>query len=242
MALILCSECGKEFSDKAQACPNCACPTIEIIKQINESIKFKSEESNVTSIASNQNSIASLEIEDLIPNEPDKYFQNYLRVFKDFKIQLIKEYSRIHRIGLIDSKKVVDNILSNTKWKKCNICNVDLFELDTFCINCGEVFESKFEFKEDDYDTLKQEYKNIQQLKSEFLYSRISKKEKAINEIKNEKPKEYKDSSIKCPRCGSNNYKVITGISKATSIVLFGPLAVGKVLSKFHCLDCKHNY
>lgn len=26
MALIKCSECGKEFSDRANACPNCACP------------------------------------------------------------------------------------------------------------------------------------------------------------------------------------------------------------------------
>jgi DNA-directed RNA polymerase subunit RPC12/RpoP len=26
MALINCQECGKEFSDKAAACPNCACP------------------------------------------------------------------------------------------------------------------------------------------------------------------------------------------------------------------------
>ena len=33
MALIICSECGKEFSDKAVACPNCGCPTEETIKQ-----------------------------------------------------------------------------------------------------------------------------------------------------------------------------------------------------------------
>ena len=26
MALIICSECGKEYSDRATACPNCACP------------------------------------------------------------------------------------------------------------------------------------------------------------------------------------------------------------------------
>ena len=26
MALIKCSECGKEFSDQAEACPSCACP------------------------------------------------------------------------------------------------------------------------------------------------------------------------------------------------------------------------
>ena len=26
MSLIICSECGKEYSDRANACPNCACP------------------------------------------------------------------------------------------------------------------------------------------------------------------------------------------------------------------------
>lgn len=26
MSLIICSECGKEYSDRASACPNCACP------------------------------------------------------------------------------------------------------------------------------------------------------------------------------------------------------------------------
>ena len=30
MALIRCSECGKEFSSKASACPNCGCPTSEM--------------------------------------------------------------------------------------------------------------------------------------------------------------------------------------------------------------------
>lgn len=30
MALITCSECGKEFSSKASACPNCGCPTSEM--------------------------------------------------------------------------------------------------------------------------------------------------------------------------------------------------------------------
>lgn len=36
MALISCVECGKEFSDKAKACPNCGCPieyTIETIEK-----------------------------------------------------------------------------------------------------------------------------------------------------------------------------------------------------------------
>ena len=34
MALITCTECGKEFSDKAPACPNCGCPTSEVIRCI----------------------------------------------------------------------------------------------------------------------------------------------------------------------------------------------------------------
>lgn len=32
MALITCVECGKEFSDKAEACPHCGCPTSESTK------------------------------------------------------------------------------------------------------------------------------------------------------------------------------------------------------------------
>ena len=31
MSLIKCTECGKEFSDKAKCCPNCSCPTEDII-------------------------------------------------------------------------------------------------------------------------------------------------------------------------------------------------------------------
>lgn len=30
MALIICPECGKEYSDRAKACPNCACPAPHI--------------------------------------------------------------------------------------------------------------------------------------------------------------------------------------------------------------------
>lgn len=33
MALIKCSECGKEFSDRASACPNCGCPTAAMLSQ-----------------------------------------------------------------------------------------------------------------------------------------------------------------------------------------------------------------
>ena len=33
MALIRCTECGKSFSDKADCCPNCGCPTRLVLKE-----------------------------------------------------------------------------------------------------------------------------------------------------------------------------------------------------------------
>ena len=36
MALLTCPECGKEFSDKASACPNCGCPTEYALQVLEE--------------------------------------------------------------------------------------------------------------------------------------------------------------------------------------------------------------
>ncbi len=36
MALIKCVECEKEFSDKAQCCPNCGCPTEYVLSEISK--------------------------------------------------------------------------------------------------------------------------------------------------------------------------------------------------------------
>ena len=38
MALIKCTECGKEFSDRAAACPNCGCPTDIILEDIEKTM------------------------------------------------------------------------------------------------------------------------------------------------------------------------------------------------------------
>lgn len=44
MALIICEECGKEFSDRANACPNCGCPN----ETVNNTIVVKSNALPVT--------------------------------------------------------------------------------------------------------------------------------------------------------------------------------------------------
>lgn len=43
MAIILCTECGKEFSDKAEACPFCGCPTTESLEGDNKYIELMRE-------------------------------------------------------------------------------------------------------------------------------------------------------------------------------------------------------
>lgn len=45
-----------------------------------------------------------------------------------------------------------------------------------------------------------------------------------------------------CPRCQSMNTKVISGASKATSVVLWGPFAANKVVSKYECKSCGHKW
>lgn len=45
-----------------------------------------------------------------------------------------------------------------------------------------------------------------------------------------------------CPKCGSANTKAISGASKATSVLLWGPFAANKVVSKFQCKDCWHKF
>lgn len=42
--LIRCIECGNEISDKSNMCPNCGCPTIESIKEIENNNQKKENE------------------------------------------------------------------------------------------------------------------------------------------------------------------------------------------------------
>ena len=49
MALIICSECGKEFSDKADSCPNCGCPVSFILQTYSQETPDIAAESELIS-------------------------------------------------------------------------------------------------------------------------------------------------------------------------------------------------
>lgn len=61
MALIKCTECGKEISSKAAACPYCGCPVEEIVKE--GTVRIKLPNSNVIGVTGLFSSIDS-DVED----------------------------------------------------------------------------------------------------------------------------------------------------------------------------------
>ena len=57
MALITCSECGKQFSDKAPACPNCGCPISEM--NLSDETEFSEQPVDEDNLSSIWNTIPS---------------------------------------------------------------------------------------------------------------------------------------------------------------------------------------
>ena len=50
------------------------------------------------------------------------------------------------------------------------------------------------------------------------------------------------DTSIRCPKCGSTNTKIISGASKAISVAVWGVFAANKVMSRYVCNNCNHKF
>lgn len=57
MALIKCTECGKEMSDKATACPNCGCPIAEIVAKTEDNIKIEAQRAKLQSNKLNEEKV-----------------------------------------------------------------------------------------------------------------------------------------------------------------------------------------
>ena len=59
MALINCTECGKEVSDRAKTCPNCGCPIIQEVDWHEENLANVSPPAEVTQSETSGQSVAS---------------------------------------------------------------------------------------------------------------------------------------------------------------------------------------
>ncbi|MCD7773985.1 MAG: hypothetical protein LUG85_06460 [Clostridiales bacterium] len=50
------------------------------------------------------------------------------------------------------------------------------------------------------------------------------------------------DTNVYCPKCGSSDTSVISGVSKAASVAMWGVFAMNKVKSSYKCNSCGHKF
>lgn len=107
MALIKCPECGKEFSDKAQACPNCGCPTSEAKNQelkqeeIKEDPEFELQLENDYSVK-------------IVSDTMKLFYQNGFILESDVRGFVINWFSEDQELG----RKQIKAVFSHPGYKK----------------------------------------------------------------------------------------------------------------------------
>lgn len=116
MTLIKCVECGKEYSDKASACPICACPT--------EYTLTNSKKEN----KDNKKSISTIEPKEKKPNETNKSKSN------SPSCKGTKEEKKLvfifDNINLEESEKEIKEFLTKNDYKEENeLDNQKVYEL-----------------------------------------------------------------------------------------------------------------
>ena len=104
MAMIKCTECGKEYSDKASACPNCGCPiSYSLVESTNDN---KSEELDSDII--NENDGFFIEIDG---NRED---MTKLWMECDGKVDCIDKLRKKYHLNLKESKEYVEEFMRKT--------------------------------------------------------------------------------------------------------------------------------
>ena len=91
MAIIKCVECGKEFSDKASACPECGCPT-----------EYSVDSNNATS-----DSDGFVEQDSIVEDETEESTTNISDTVKDFAGKALASWNdRNHATSKVNVIKV----------------------------------------------------------------------------------------------------------------------------------------
>ncbi len=91
MSLIICTECGKEFSDKAPTCPNCGCPTKEI----------KNIKNNTKDIVNSEFAVSETLLEEIYSIHPDS------------KAYAIKECMNRTGLNIKELKPIIDDFYAS---------------------------------------------------------------------------------------------------------------------------------
>jgi len=130
MSLIKCTECGKDFSDKAAACPNCGCPTEEVVRIL------ETESISQNSIANKSEKTAYKLLK--FQGQDDIDLAEIVREFPKDRVKAITTYRSKTKIGLVDAKNQLDRVYDLPKIN-CKSCKRSIFENDEYCKFCGQV-------------------------------------------------------------------------------------------------------
>lgn len=237
MALIFCLECGKEYSDKANACPNCGCPTFE-------NVPLEKDAYGTTNIQHNANGLAT---------ELDENRIDILNLYR--KGNFLEEYinkckSKNTVINAEDINSKLNYLVEVYPKGKCSKCNNEILLCDKCCSYCGvknELFISENNEKNEEIviDT-----KNFRKsIKATSLLDILNENQSLIKSRK----EELKMQGIAhCPKCLSSSLSASKkgfGIGKAIigATLLMNPIGLiggnlGAKKIRITCLNCGYQY
>lgn len=126
MALIKCGECGKEFSDKASACPNCACPVErEKVKVIVEREKGFLGSANVPVIYIDDKLIGNLKTGTTLETETTMGEHNFIMEYQVGNAQKtgILALTGGYGSSSVPQKKIVEKFVVN---ENTNVIKIEI--------------------------------------------------------------------------------------------------------------------
>jgi len=237
MALIYCSECGLQVSDKAQACIHCGCPM------------------NIA----NAKRAQTIDIQELIaeyklkyPSCTDSDIEGYLAdvLEDDCGIDFMDAYPM--------AEKAVNNVnfhyaLTRTSNKLTNILyldelvsmkNNDLSVVKSVLIkeyNYNESYASAI-IESEKMGLYKTERCQIEKQKGADDLISCNVCSKQISPNAPACPHCGEPLAKRCPKCKSSNIKRIGGFQKGISAELFGAYATNTILNDYQCLACGEKF
>lgn len=269
MALIRCSECGKEISDKADACIHCGCPIVKEVevteydKQVLQKLREELDEYFLIYSAKYQSSPLDSAPEKEIPEyfssvlnkiASDKAYREVVIIFFDVlnaeeiyeEWQTIWFWERI--VSQIDSKRMDDKTyleLWKIMHKMIQILNKNPNRIkDVAWVNLYS-FTIKFMFDNCSVQLKQQVISEMGNERYQLYNNKIEelvKRNELVSKARNGESIIKNNTPIpKCPTCGSADVEKISTTSKVVGGAMFG-LFSSNVRNTMHCKNCGYKW
>jgi len=234
MAMIMCPECGKEISDKADVCPNCGFGVKHYLE--NEREKKRNKEKLKENY---ENELRQLET--YFPRK--KYFIDVL-FDKEHNGWLAIFLTIVMGLGAIACLLIF--ILGEIKVSTVLLFIVCLLLFFTGAEGGIHAAYRDFQKITEAYNEEMSNLDNVKAQKKEELLSKYNEELSRIERTdfmqKKQSEQEQKQNyGLKCPVCGSIKVKRLSNTSRAISVAAVG-LASSKIGKQYECMSCNHKW